>query len=145
MWEKVLSQGEEIKYEFGLGKNYITITTILKIILGIIFLFIPPIGLVIILLGIFNYWYLGIANKFAFTNKRVLIYRGWLSTNLISIDYDKITDVVVYEPFINKIVYGIGDISIRTASERQGELDYIDQPYEVKKILDSLKGHKTNS
>jgi len=145
MWEKVLSPGEEIKYEFGLGKNYITLTTVFKIILGIIFLFILPIGLVIILLGLFSYWYLQVANKFAFTNKRVLIHRGWLSTNLISIDYDKITDVVVYEPFLNKILYGIGDLSIRTASTEHAILDRVDKPYEVKKILDSLKGNKTNS
>lgn len=142
MWEKVLSPGEEIKYEFGMGKNYLIIRTIFITILGILLL--PIGGFFIILLGLFSYWYLGIANKFAFTNKRVLIHHGWLSTNLISIDYDKITDVVVYEPFLKRVIYGIGDLSIRTASTEHAILDRVDKPYEVKKTLDSLKGNKTN-
>lgn len=140
MWEKVLSPGEEIKFEFGIGKNYIIITTILTILLGIILLAFG--GFLIILFGIFGYWYMQIAHKFAFTNKRVLIHNGWLSTSLISIDYDKITDVVIIEPFWKKIIYGIGDMAIRTASTENAILDRIDQPYEVKKILDTLKGRK---
>ncbi len=145
MWEKILSQGEEIKYEFGIGKRYIIIMASLRIILGFIFLAIPPVGLFIIAYGLFGYWYLQQAYKIAFTNKRVLKHRGWLSTDLISIDYDKITDVKVEEPFIDRIIYGIGYLYISTASTSDVILDRIENPYEVKKILDNLKGNKINS
>lgn len=141
MWEKVLSPGEEIKYEFGIGKRYITIVSALIILIGIIFLLVG-IGLFIILLGIFIYWYLQVAFKFAFTNKRVLAHYGWLSTRLISIDYGKITDVFVDEPFLNRIIYGIGNLGVRTASTDGAFLDRIEKPYEVKKILDDLREAK---
>ncbi len=143
MWEKILSQGEEIKYEFGIGKQYINIRTALIIIIGVLFLSLG-FGIFIIAYGLFYYWYLNNAYKIAFTNKRVLKHRGWLSTDLISIDYDKITDIKVEEPFINKIIYGIGYLYISTASTPNIILDSIDNPYEVKKILDGLKGNKTN-
>lgn len=142
MWEKVLSPGEEIKCEFGVGKNYIIITSILTILLGIILL--PIGGFFIILYGLFNYWYIQKSYKIAFTNKRVLKHRGWLSTDLTSIDYDKITDVKIDEPFFKRILYGVGYLYISTASTPNIILDRIESPYEVKKILDSLKGNKAN-
>jgi twitching motility protein PilT len=80
-------------------------------------------------------------NIYAFTNKRVLIHRGWLSTNLISVDYHKITDIYVKEGFLQRILFKSGTIAIDTAGTGGKEitLSNVANPYKLKKLLDGLK------
>ena len=143
IWVKFLNPAEEIKYEFTLGKEYLKVGLISGCIVGFLFLFLFFLfGISIILISVFYYgWYLKNANKYAFTDKRVLIYKGWLSTKLTSIDYDKITDIEVREPFLDKQAYKTGILSINTAGTtlREVVLRYIENPYEVKKKLDELR------
>ena len=141
VWQKVLGQNEQIKYEFTIGKRYRILIGICLIVIGIPMLFAVGLGAILIILGIFLMWYLKKANKYAFTNKRVLIHRGWLSTRLISIDYNKITDTHVEEPIIDKIITKTGHLSINTAgtSVQEAVLKHIESPYEVKKKLDQTR------
>ena len=141
VWQKVLGQNEQIKYEFTIGKRYRILIGICLIVIGIPMLFAVGLGAILIILGIFLMWYLKKAYKYAFTNKRVLIHRGWLSTRLISIDYNKITDTHVEEPIIDKIITKTGHLSINTAgtSVQEAVLKHIESPYEVKKKLDQTR------
>lgn len=143
IWAKILSPNEEIKYEFSIGDRYLKIGLIAGCMLGVILLFLVSwFGIVFILIiGFYYGWYLKKANKYAFTNKRVLIHRGWLSTKLISVDYGKITDIEVQEPFLDKWLYETGSLSINTAGTTLKEvvLKYIENPYEIKKKLDELR------
>ena len=85
--------------------------------------------------------YLKRSNAYAFTNKRVLIHRGWLSTNLISVDYVKITNIFISQSFFQKILTKTGTIAIDTAGTGGEEvvLKNINNPYKLKQLLDDLK------
>lgn len=143
VWKKVLRNDEEVKFEFSVGKKYRMFYLILLSIFASPFLIGTPAFGIILLLVVFFYfgYYLKAANAFAFTNKRVLIHRGWLSTNAISIEYDKITDVSISEPFIERLVTKSGNIAINTAGSSTKEviLKHVQTPYEVRKQLDSIR------
>lgn len=142
VWDKVLSKGEEVKHSFSIGEKYIKFSLIVWGIISLPLLFAFGAGVVVFLIALFYFaYYLRVANVYAFTNKRVLIHKGWLSTNAISIDYSKITDVRVREPFIDKILTKTGDIAINTAGTGYTEvvLQHVEKPYEIKKILDEMR------
>jgi membrane protein YdbS with pleckstrin-like domain len=164
IWNKVLSSGEEIKYEFGISDQYIRMTLIfLGIISAVILIFLViaftqssfneakesaefvllVLMFAIPILGIcfYNGFYLRRANAYAFTNKRVLIHEGWLSTSLNSIDYGKITEIEINEGFFERTFFKTGSMTITTAAQGLYPviLSHIDQPYEIKKQLEKIK------
>ena len=144
IWNKVLSSNEEVKYEFSIGKGYKIVLTIIGLFFALMFLVGGAVktGMVVALVTLFfSIFYLKAANAYAFTNKRVVIHRGWLSTNMISIDYDKITDVKVSEPIISRLIMRTGSLVVNTAGSIGDEviLKNISTPYETKKKLDVLR------
>jgi membrane protein YdbS with pleckstrin-like domain len=142
IWDKVLGKDEKIEYSFSIGQNYIKLGLICWGILSLPLLFAAGFGVVTFLIALFYYgFYLKKANVYAFTNKRILIHKGWLSTNTTSVDYSKITDIHVREPFLDKIMTKTGVIAINTAGSSNLEilLQHVENPYEVKKILDGLR------
>lgn len=142
IWDKILSEGEKIEFEFSISKRYRKIFLIVWVAIGLISLM-AGVGIFIIAWALFYYgFYLKISNAYAFTNKRVLVHRGWLSTNMVSIDYPKITDITVIEPFFDRLITHTGNILINTAGTATVEaaLRHIELPYEIKKKLDALKG-----
>jgi uncharacterized membrane protein YdbT with pleckstrin-like domain len=136
-WQKILSKDEEVKEEFSISNRYIKIwgTLLTLITIPAIFLGIP------FIIAFYFFFYLRRANIYAFTNKRVLIHRGWLSTNLTSIDYHKITDIYVSEGFLQRLITKSGTIAIDTAGTGGEEivLSNVANPYKLKKLLDELK------
>ena len=101
-------------------------------------------GIIIAGIGAFYFgFYLKTANAFAFTNKRILVHRGWLSTKLISTDYTKVTDAMVTEPFLDRIIYHTGSLEIDSAGTNRENvvLAHVEHPYEIKKKLDELRHH----
>lgn len=149
VWQKVLSTGENVRYEFSVGdayRKYALMTSGISslIILLITFLVhITWLGVLIIMLVLFYYgFYIKKANAYAFCDKRLIIHRGWLSTSAISVDYNKITDVTVRQGFLEKVFSKSGSIAINTAGTSRYEvvLKNIENPYEVKKKLDGLRG-----
>jgi len=99
------------------------------------------IGTGLFLYGLFYYlFYLRVANIYAFTNKRIIIHKGWLSTSLISVEYNRITDVTVREKFIEKLLTNTGDLLIDTAGTSTMEivLSCVSAPYEKRKKLDQI-------
>jgi len=142
IWNKTLSSDEKVEYEFSIGNRYIKFGLIIWGIISLPFLFASGFGIIIFLIALFYYgFYLKVANAYAFTNKRVLIHRGWLSTHTTSIDYSKITDVYIQEPFFDRIITHTGHIAVNTAGTTLHEviLKHVESPYEVKKKLDALK------
>jgi uncharacterized membrane protein YdbT with pleckstrin-like domain len=143
IWQKTLSKDEKVEFEFSIGNRYRKFGIIAMALLGLLFLMAAGLGIVIFLIGLFYYgFYLPKANAYAFTNKRVLIHRGWLSTRTVAIDYPKITDIHVAEPFLDKIFYHTGNIAVNTAGTNtlyEVVLRHVEHPYEIKKKLDELK------
>lgn len=144
VWAKVLREDEKVDYEFSVGKKYRMLGLIPSVFVGLIMLLAtPPLGVIIILVGVFYFgYYLKVANAYAFTDKRVLVHKGWLSTNTISIEYKNITDVTVDEPFLERVITKTGNLSINTAGSGTKEvlLKHITAPYEVRKKLDKVRG-----
>jgi uncharacterized membrane protein YdbT with pleckstrin-like domain len=142
IWDKTLSDNEKVEFEFSIGKRYIKTCLIIWGIISFPLLFSFGLGIITFLSALFYYgYYLKISNAYAFTNKRVLIHRGWLSTRTTSIDYQKITDVHIQEPFFDRVITHTGSIAINTAGSGGLEviLRNVESPYEIKKRLDSLK------
>jgi len=146
IWKKVLNLDEKVEYEFSISEKYRKFLMNFLFIISLFLLFGGNWGAIIFILAILNIWfyfgwYIKIANAYAFTNKRILIYRGWIATDIVSVDYSKITDIAAEEPFFEKIITKSGTLSINTAGSPQPEivLRHIDSPYETKKKLDSLK------
>jgi uncharacterized membrane protein YdbT with pleckstrin-like domain len=143
VWAKVLREDEKVDYEFSIGKKYRMLGLISVGFIGLIMMLVnPTFGIIIISIALFYFgYYLKVANAYAFTDKRVLIHRGWLSTNTISIEYSKITDVSVQEPFLERLITSTGNLAINTAGSGVKEvvLKHITTPYEVRKKLDKVR------
>lgn len=143
IWQKTLANDEKVEYEFSIGGKYIKFQLIVWGIISLPLLLIMGLGVLTFLVALFYFaFYLKVANAFAFTNKRVLVHRGWLSTHTISVDYSKITDIHVVEPFFDRVLTHTGNIAVITAGSTNDQivLQHISDPYEVKKKLDALKG-----
>lgn len=143
IWRKALSKDEKVEYEFSVGDRYVKFYLIIFGILSVLFLIMAPgLGIFTFIVSFFYYgFYLKKANIFAFTNKRVLIHRGWLSTHLVSVDYSKITDVHVTEGILERIITHTGALGIISAGSTSDQIvvKNVSEPYELKKRLDSLK------
>lgn len=149
VWKKLLSPNEKVKYEFSISKKYRVFCATLGSLAGVALLMVPPyfIGILVIPASIFFFgFYLKQWNAYAFTNKRIIIYRGWIATSEISIDYDKITEIIVEEPVWEKLFTHTGRLIINTAGvgspelKQEQRLEHIDNPYEIKKKLDDIRG-----
>ncbi len=69
-----------------------------------------------------------------------MIKEGWLQTKLTSIDYQTLTDVKVVETFTDKLFTKTASILLNTAGAdaTEGELKYVQNPYEIKKQIYQL-------
>ncbi len=140
VWGKVLGQNEKLEFEFSVSDKYSNFSFIAWSIISVPLLFTAGLGVITFLISLFYFkFYLKRANIYGFTQKRILIHRGWLSTNMISVDYDKITDIRVSESFMEKSTK-TGRLKINTSGSGNTEiiLDRIESPYEIKKKLDDL-------
>ncbi len=91
---------------------------------------------------IFYYqYYLRIANRYVLTESRIMFKRGWLSTEVESIHYDRITDVLVTQSIWDKFIFGVGKLFINTAGgeDYEAKMVNIRDPHEMKKKIYSLK------
>lgn len=145
IWQKTLTNDEKLEYEFSISKRYRIIKIIIWVSLMSIFLLYENtrgLAITVILFVLFYYgFYLKVANAYALTNKRILVHKGWLSTRAISVDYNKITDIIVVEPFFSRIFYKSGHLAVDTAGTGLHEivLRNISTPYETKKIISGIK------
>lgn len=158
-WQKIISPQEKIELTFSLGKRYLntirwfwfllasfsfflsfqTIKSENKIIdiIGFALLFL---GFILAFYSLFGPWYLRKTNNFAFTNRRILVLRGWLSTKLMSVEFDKITNIQVEQKILEKIFFNTGSLIIDTAGTSSQEIiiTNIEEPYKIKAKLDEL-------
>lgn len=161
IWEKILTSQEKIEFEFKLGKNYLDMVRLffifnafLSLIIFSIFCFKTKnfvgniFSYILFFVGNFSFflsffvpWYLKKSNNFALTNQRILILRGWLSNQLISVDYDKITDIKVEQNFFEKIFLNTGSVIINTAGSPFPEivLVNVENPFEIKRKIEEIK------
>lgn len=155
IWANILGKGEEIQWEFSVGKKYRLLQSLKIVIPGILIIFaglvamlfsviftvLVLVGVSLVALGWFDYWYLKKANNFAFTNKRILCRRGWLGTRLTVVGYKKITHVVVVQSFWDKFITNTGYLKIDTAGISGTEIifSHIEDPYFIRGKMEELR------
>jgi len=142
-WEKILAPEEVLQKEFTISKRYWILIlggAILLAVAAIISTSSFPIGITILLLGLIYWIYLTKAKHYAYTNKRVVLVDSFIGTTVISVDYDKITDIEMEQSFVEQIG-GWGTIILNTAGTRAPEilLPFIDNPAVLKQELDSIR------
>jgi len=147
IWKKVLISGEQVRYEFSVSKAYNMACMILGCVGGIAIVFTSAyaVGVLVVLSSIFYFgWLARKSNAYAFTDKKVVIYRGWISSELLEIEYDEITEVLVTQNVIERMTNS-GDLVINTAGgdaeniEDKQKIENIDDPFEAKKKLDEIR------
>ncbi len=94
----------------------------------------------------FNNFYIRISNEFVFTNKRIIVKKGWIETKVKTIYYDRITDISVSQSFLDRIIK-TGTLSISTAGSDGYEavIGHIRKPYEVKNVLYEVRNKHRES
>jgi uncharacterized membrane protein YdbT with pleckstrin-like domain len=147
-WNKVLGVGEKVEWEFSLSSRYLNFNIFFWTVIALTVLMFGFYHIAFFIAGIWvflgGYFYFGLylrwANSFAFTNKRILIHRGWLSTSMVSVDYSKITDLEVRQSFVERLVYNSGILFVNTAGSTGQEiiLSKVGEPYLLKKKLAEL-------
>jgi uncharacterized membrane protein YdbT with pleckstrin-like domain len=157
IWQKVLSSDEKIEYEFSISPLFLTFSFFIRLLVLLlltpfIYTFSAKVALLFFLfiglsLLFYYFFYLKEANAYAITNKRLIIHRGWLSTDSVYIDFAKITDITVIEPFFEWILTNSGDLHIDTAGTPSHEiiLRHIASPYETRKKLEDIRTKAENS
>jgi uncharacterized membrane protein YdbT with pleckstrin-like domain len=153
-WDMVLAPDEELKKEYSISIKY-RITFIILFLLLSIFLIVNANKevkmfyyttcisaiLVFVLALLYFGFYLGVAYSYALTNKRILVSVGWLSKKLTSVDYDKITDITIEEPFFERFITKTGNLLINTAGTPLPEIRiiHVSFPKEIKREIEMLK------
>jgi len=155
IWQKVLANGETVEYEFSISGLYLAFNFFIRVLISLLimpFIYIFSAKLAMLLFALvflcllfFYFFYLKEANAYALTDSRLIIHRGWLSTDAVCVDYQKITDITVIEPFFECLLMGSGDLRVDTAGTPDHEiiLRHIARPYEVRKKLEEIRRRNT--
>lgn len=140
-WSKTLSPDESIEKEFGVSPFYLNCILVFSIIVGIIASFVGFYGGIgIVLLGLLYWYYLKKAKHYAFTKKRVILVESFFAVSITTVDFTQMTDVTVEQSVIDQIGKW-GTIVINTAGTNslQQRISFVDNPHELKKLLDSVR------
>ena len=91
-------------------------------------------------MGLLYWFYLKKSKHYAFTNKRVILVDSFIGGNVISIDYNQITDIEITQSAIDQGGRW-GTITINTAGTHAPEvnLSFIENPQAIKQSLDEIR------
>ncbi len=107
------------------------------ILIGLVLIFV----FFVVPLNLFYYFFLLRINyEFMLTDQRVIVKRGWLNIQTVSIQYARITDVSIAQSIIGRLLK-IGALSISTAGNEGNRviMAHIEDPQGVKRLLHELK------
>ncbi len=130
-YSQYLSAGEEVVAVFGIGDKYFWYNVIPLFPLSVALIGMP------FLLKLFhqrhNYTYI-------LTTRRVIIKEGIFTTEITTAPYEHITHITVREKFLQKLSFGVGDITIHTAGPTPVEihLKLIQDPMQIKNLIEEL-------
>ena len=148
VWDKNLTRDERILHEFSISSQFRNLNLLLAGLISIPLLFAWGLGLLTFLIAWFMLgFYLKKSNAYCLTNRRLIVQRGWLSTKTISVDYNRITDVIVHQNFFEWLLYKTGTLFVNTAGLETHEvtLPHLADPYALKKkifeLMDQAQPH----
>lgn len=130
-YSRYLSVDEQVVAVFGIGDRYFWYNAISLFPLSVALIGLP--FLLKLLHQKHNYTYI-------LTTRRVIIKEGIFTTEITTAPYEHITHITVREKFLQKLSFGIGDITIHTAGPTPVEihLKYVQDPMQVKNLIEEL-------
>jgi|GEM_PF-3517641 len=146
--QKNLSAGEKLIGVWGINKAYAFFWAVLGVGIFLLGLSGDAIGMSIglfVALVLFLYsLYLQAAYVYIVTDRRVISYFQFLNTHLVEIEFDKLTDIMVKEGFIEKLLFGSGAVLFNSAGTSIQEIafSHISDPHEVRKKVNEIKSNK---
>lgn len=144
-WQRFLLPEERLVHTFGISRTYLTM-----------FFFVPAAGVLAfgialsaigelvgslfllagvgMLLPAFFMWFFV---HYAITDRRVMSREGILSKHSVSVDLATITDLVIREPFLERLLTRSGTIGVNTAGSPRVELlfRHVANPFDRKQDL----------
>lgn len=156
-FKEYLSEDEELVLVTGLSRAFIRSKFIIYLLMpGMVFLGLG-LGLAwffhlgriwglilgmggMLLSAIFKTMHIYHANRYLLTTRRIVIKKGLFSVKLTAALFDKITNLVVDQSIIDRLLLHHGTIVVNTAGVSKGEivLKYVDYPLELKNLLERL-------
>ncbi len=156
-FKKYLSEDEELVLVTGLSGAYVRSRFLMYVLFpGMLFLglglgagwFFGLDKIVALILGIVGMFVAALiktmhiyhANRYLLTTRRIIIKKGLLSVKITAALFDKITNLVVDQSFVDRLLMHHGTIVVNTAGVSKGEitLKYVDYPLELKNLLERL-------
>jgi len=120
--ETNLLPGEKVAYQTKLHP-IIYLGSILLVLLGLVLLIIPPLGLLVIIVGLLFAVprYVRVAtSEFAVTNKRVLIKVGWIRRRTLEMQLAKVETIGVNQGVLGRILNYGSIVVVGTGGTREG-------------------------
>lgn len=140
-WGTVLAPDEKVQKEFGISLRYRhAVVVVIILISGLCMTQNFYGGLIVLIAGALYILYLTIGKHFAFTDKRVILVESFLIREIVSVDYNQITDIEVGQNAID-LIGGWGTITINTAGTHAPEINisFVENPVSVKQSLDQIR------
>lgn len=108
--------------------------------LAVFFFFYPFASAIGLILGVFvliQGLYKKITLRYIITEKRVVIKRGLIGQSTVSAEYAKVTDVVVKQGVVGRLLLRTGTIILNTAGTDMSEvvLRWVQDPFKSKDII----------
>jgi membrane protein YdbS with pleckstrin-like domain len=141
-WKNMLSENEHVVKEFGISNLYLGIIFVITTIVAIFVIYSNIfIAAFVSLLGTFYCYYLKRSRHYAFTNKRIILVDSFIGTNIVSVNYEKITDVEIDQSPVDQIL-GWGALIVNTAGTHSSFLSmpYVENPQALKQVLVEAQG-----
>jgi|GEM_PF-5299117 len=144
-WSTLISPDEIIEKEFSLSPLFLRAILFITLLLAIptaVISFIA--GIAVLLLGLLYWFYMRKAKHYALTKRRIILVDDFLGTNVISIDYNQITDITVEQSVLDEIGKW-GTLIITTAGTHAPgvRISFVADPKGLKQFLDMIRD--TNS
>jgi uncharacterized membrane protein YdbT with pleckstrin-like domain len=140
-WSKIFAPEETMQKEFGVSSLYLNALLACALLVGIAICFVSVYaGILLFVLLVLFWFYMKKAKHYAFTNKRLILVDALIGENVVSVDYNQITDITLEQSVIGQIGKW-GTIIINTAGNNAPSytLSFIHNPQEIKQALDAIR------
>jgi len=130
-YAKFLIPGEEIVLVTGVGKRYFLLKSLFILPFAFLLIGIPALTKVLRERQSLRY---------ILTNHRFLVKKGIFTLKITSAPYDKVTHIMVEEPFIKRVIFNAGNLILITAGFDQREIliENVGNPIKFKNLMEHL-------
>ena len=144
-WQRFLLPGEKVIHTFGVSGLYIAVfwggplllALVSAVVVGVSSPVLGGLLLVVVATSLIPILYLLYFVHYAITDRRVMSREGIFHKRFVTVGLRSVTDVMVREPFLQRLITRTGTIGINTAGSPGVELYYrhVRHPFERRKDI----------